>query len=433
MVHRVSVPFGYEPFREVARRLLQADLPPAEVHLTAAADDEGLLVGADDGLPSPPETAPPITVPLSFVRRLSRVLCHRDRERLNLGYRLLWRVVHGERRILADPAHADVQWFLRLEQQVTQDVHHFVAVARFSPMPGPPRPGLLAYHRPRWRTTRLAAPRFVTRFRGRPFALLTPDESALWDGAELSFGPGFGALPDHRELGPRWQAFYGQHADTFGGLPEPGDLVSLREAAPWPRPPAGGRVADVPDTVDLARLAFTASRCEQCPRATGEGQTVFGQGPVGAAVMLVGGAPEAEDSRSGTPFVGPAGQALERVLSAAGLQRDVVYLTFAVKHRGAGRVRPEEVRACRPWLESEIRAVRPQAVVALGPVAGVALLGPAARDPARHGQVIGRRDGRKLVITHAAEELLKKGRAAILFDRMTHDVRKAVAAARMRE
>ena len=215
MVHRVLVPFGYEPFREVARRLVQADLPPSEVHLLPAADDDDLLAGGDDGLPEPPEVELPITVPLAFVRRLSRMLCHRDRERLNLAYRLLWRVVHGERRLLSDPAHPDVQWFLRLEQAVTQDVHHFVAVARFRPVPGPPRPGLLAYHRPRWRTARLAAPRFVTRFRGRAFALLTPDESALWDGAELSFGPGFGALPDLHELGPRWQAFYGQHADAF--------------------------------------------------------------------------------------------------------------------------------------------------------------------------------------------------------------------------
>ena len=151
-MRRVLVPYGYPAFREVARRLLAADIPPSEVALTAAAKPQVVLTEDDDGLPAPCEGVGPITVPLSFVRRSARVLCHRSPEVADLTYRLLWRVTHGERRILADPAHPDVQTFLRMEEAVVRDVHAFVAAARFAPFPGPPRPGLIAFHAPAHRT-----------------------------------------------------------------------------------------------------------------------------------------------------------------------------------------------------------------------------------------------------------------------------------------
>lgn len=443
MVRRIAVPFGFEAFREVARRLLLADLPPAEVRLFEAP--AGVLVGEDDGIPAPRRgEAPPFTVPLSFVRRVARVLCHRDPDRLDLAYRLLWRVTHGERRLLEDPAHEDVERFLRLEAATVRDVHEVVVAARFSPHPGPPRAMLLCYHEPWQRTARLAAPRFVSRFRGRAFALLTPDDGVLWDGAEMSFGPGLPEPPVEGELSACWPRYYAEHADGWGALPEPADLSGLRTHAPWPAaeaPRGAGRVAIPPDTASLEVLAHDAAACEACPRAKGGRAVVFGQGPPGAALMFVGGQPERADVETGAPFLGPAGQAFERALHAAGLRREIVYLTLAVKHfvgEGAGKEaagrRPElaHVQACRPWLDAEIRAVRPQAVLALGPIAGWALLGPAARDPGRLGQVIGRRDGRKLVITGPLSDLLKKGRSTGAFDRLVHHIRVAGAAARMR-
>lgn len=443
---RISVPFGFEAFREVARRLLVADLPPSAVALVEAPAFGGVLASEDDGLPAPRRRGapPPITVPLSFVRRVARVLCHRDPDRLDLAYRLLWRVTHGERRLLADPAHADVERFLRLEAAVVRDVHEVVVAARFSPHPGPPRALLACFHEPWQRTARLAAPRFVARFRGRPFVLLTPDDAVLWDGAEMSFGPGLPEPPGAGELGPTWQRYYAEHADEWGGLPEPADLSGLRDVAPWPSPAAGDArfVAHPPDTTSLAVLGHDATACEACPRVKGGRAVVFGQGPPGAALMFVGGQPERADVEAGAPFLGPAGQAFERALHAAGLRREIVYLTFAVKHfvargeakdLGGVRPEPEHIRACRPWLDAEIRAVRPLVVVALGPVAGWALLGPSARDPTRMGQVLGRRDGRKLVLAYPIADLLKKGRATGQFDRLVHDIKKAAAAARMRE
>jgi DNA polymerase len=115
---------------------------------------------------------------------------------------------------------------------------------------------------------------------------------------------------------------------------------------------------------------------------------VFGAGPPGATVMLVGEQPGNDEDRAGEPFVGPAGRLLDRALAAAGLDRRDAYVTNAVKHfkwepRGKRRIHQKpnagEVRACLPWLEAEIAAVRPRAVVCLGATAAQALLGRAFR------------------------------------------------------
>jgi DNA polymerase len=124
---------------------------------------------------------------------------------------------------------------------------------------------------------------------------------------------------------------------------------------------------------------------------------VFGEGLPLAEVMLVGEQPGNDEDRAGAPFVGPAGRLLDRALLAAGLDRAKAYVTNAVKHfkweaRGKRRIHQNpsagEVRACRPWLEAEIRVVRPRAIVCLGATAARALLGPGFRVTARRGELV---------------------------------------------
>jgi uracil-DNA glycosylase family protein len=142
----------------------------------------------------------------------------------------------------------------------------------------------------------------------------------------------------------------------------------------------------VPDTRSLARLAEAAAGCTMCELYQDAEQTVFGEGPRGADIVLVGEQPGDVEDKRGQVFVGPAGRLLDRVLDEAGLHRESVYLTNAVKHfrwkpapRGKRRLhqRPAtgHIDACRPWLAAELRAVRPRVVVALGAVAGQALFG----------------------------------------------------------
>jgi uracil-DNA glycosylase family protein len=138
----------------------------------------------------------------------------------------------------------------------------------------------------------------------------------------------------------------------------------------------------------LSRIRDEAAGCRRChlwKRAT---QTVFGEGPTSARLMLIGEQPGDQEDLAGEPFVGPAGQLLREALEEAGLDPAEVFLTNAVKHfkwepRGKRRIheRPnrEEVLACRIWLDEEIEAVQPKMIVALGATAAGALLGSAAK------------------------------------------------------
>jgi uracil-DNA glycosylase family protein len=138
----------------------------------------------------------------------------------------------------------------------------------------------------------------------------------------------------------------------------------------------------------LAAVREAAERCRRCELWKCGTQTVFGEGPVGAPLMLVGEQPGDVEDRRGEPFVGPAGQLLREALSEAGIDESTVYLTNAVKHfkwrrEGKRRIheRPNraEVLACRVWLDEEIARVKPRAIVALGATAAGVILGSAAK------------------------------------------------------
>ncbi|GAO05157.1 UdgX family uracil-DNA binding protein [Anaeromyxobacter sp. PSR-1] len=164
------------------------------------------------------------------------------------------------------------------------------------------------------------------------------------------------------------------------------------------RAPPGGTAAPlVPSRATLAALRRAAAGCTACPLWERGTQTVFGAGPPRATVMLVGEQPGNDEDRAGEPFVGPAGRLLDRALAAAGLDRRDAYVTNAVKHfkwepRGKRRIHQKpsagEVRACRPWLDAELAAVRPRALVCLGATAAQALLGRGFRLTERRGQPV---------------------------------------------
>jgi len=149
-------------------------------------------------------------------------------------------------------------------------------------------------------------------------------------------------------------------------------------------PSTDGASRFVPDTTSLSALAQAACDCKGCPLWVDATQAVFGEGPRTAALMLVGEQPGDQEDRKGAPFVGPAGRVLWQCLAEAGIDRDGVYVTNAVKHfkhtdRGKRRLHKKpntaEIEACHPWIEAELRSVRPRAVVALGATAARSLTG----------------------------------------------------------
>jgi uracil-DNA glycosylase family protein len=141
-------------------------------------------------------------------------------------------------------------------------------------------------------------------------------------------------------------------------------------------------------TESLTSLRERVQGCRECELYKGATQAVFGEGSARATVMLVGEQPGDREDREGHPFVGPAGRVFDRALEEAGIDRKQTYVTNAVKHfryeeRGKRRIhqRPsaEHIRACRPWLDAELAAVRPRVLVCLGAVAAQALLGSKIR------------------------------------------------------
>ena len=147
----------------------------------------------------------------------------------------------------------------------------------------------------------------------------------------------------------------------------------------------------------LKLLREEATRCRACPLWANATQTVFGAGDRHARVMLVGEQPGDEEDRKGLPFVGPAGRLLDRALEAAGVEREHLYVTNAVKHfkwepRGKRRLHKtpaqREIDACRRWLESEIAALAPEVIVCLGATAAKALLGPGFKVSVSRGKFV---------------------------------------------
>lgn len=145
----------------------------------------------------------------------------------------------------------------------------------------------------------------------------------------------------------------------------------------------------------LDRLRRDAAACTNCELYQQASQTVFGQGPTSAWLMLVGEQPGDREDRAGAPFVGPAGRVLDTALERAGIDRDEVYLTNVVKHfrferEGKRRLHKTpsitHIRACRPWLDGELSAVRPAVIATLGAVAAKALLGADFRISTERGR-----------------------------------------------
>jgi uracil-DNA glycosylase len=172
----------------------------------------------------------------------------------------------------------------------------------------------------------------------------------------------------------------------------------------------------IPPGADLDELREIAGGCTACPLYVRATQTVFGEGPARARLMLVGETPGDREDFAGRPFVGPAGKLLDRCLEAAGIERSKTYITNVVKHfkwtpRGKRRLHSKpnagEIRACRPWVEAEIGRVKPAVLVALGATAAQALFGPQFRVSRQRGTLVPSRLARYALATVHPSSLLR--------------------------
>ena len=177
------------------------------------------------------------------------------------------------------------------------------------------------------------------------------------------------------------------------------------------------RPATPPNTSNLSALREAARACTACHLYKSATQTVFGEGPKRAAIMFVGEQPGDYEDLAGKPFVGPAGQIMNRALEEAGIARQEVYVTNAVKHfkwepRGKRRIHQKpnarEIAACRPWLEAELRIVKPKLVVLLGATAAQTIFGSSFRVTRERGKVLSSKFAPKIVATVHPSSLLRQ-------------------------
>lgn len=414
---RVDPPWSLEAWRNAARLALQAEVAPEQLDWLQG-DAGGLLDAPSLTHAKPSPSATTVAVPKDFVELAATCLCHRDPQRIPLLYRMLWRITHGERALLSNPADPDVIRAMALAQAVRRDSHKMKAFVRFREVPGEPD-AFIAWFEPDHHIVDRVAPFFQRRFTGMRWSILTPYRSVHWDGQLLAFGPGAqrsdAPAEDARE--ELWRTYYAhifnparlntrmmqqemptkywKHLPEASLLPtlvrDAGDRVQEmhdRQAqAPQRRIPERPIPLRQPATVrgdDLDGLRTAAANCRQCPLWEPATQTVFGEGPRDAQIMLVGEQPGDAEDLSGHPFVGPAGQLLNRALLELGIDRSTLYLTNAVKHfrferRGKKRIhsKPQvtHINACRPWLLAEIEQVSPKVIVCLGASAARAVFG----------------------------------------------------------
>lgn len=430
-MRRIAVEPRFEAWRDAARGLVTEGVPPDGVAwIDAVAPEQGLLPGLqveETGAAVPePSPAGRLRIPRRFVELARAVACHRDPQRWDLLYRVLWRLTRGEPHLLEVEVDDDVRRLVLLEKAVRRDSHKMKAFVRFRRIvdgdENEPAERWIAWHRPDHRIVEAVASFFAERFGSLRWSILTPDTCVHWDGEALTFSPGLprAAAPAEDELEDLWRTYYGaifnparlklkamraemplRHWST---LPETRIIPDLLRAA-------SGRVETMiasaqrpvandfmpPGDPDLPALAAAAQGCGACSLCEFATQAVFGEGPMRATAMFVGEQPGDQEDLAGRPFVGPAGQVLEEGLAAAGLAREDLYLTNAVKHfkwepRGKRRIHRTptlgEVTACRPWLEEEVARVRPRVIVALGGTAASALLGPSVRLRDVRGRVL---------------------------------------------
>ncbi len=357
-----------------------------------------------------PEATGSFGVSRTLVSLASVAVQAREPERFGLLYSLVWRAHAGETLPDDDP---DLRLARRWALAVRTDAHRMRTHLRFMPV----GPHLLGWYAPAHYVLEANAQLLAQRFPARPWSVVTPDSSAHWDGTALRIGAGVPRIEDDETLAAWWDA----HGDAILCDSTPGVTVPPAEEldeAPRPpdRPAIGPIVLPVASASALAAARTDAASCERCDLCDAATQTVFGEGPADAAVLFVGEQPGDQEDTIGRPFVGPAGQLLDRALEESGIDRRGIYITNAVKHfkftlRGKRRIHvspsPEEIAACGVWLDSERAIVRPKLLVLMGGSAARAVLGRPVAVTRERGQAIRLPDGQMAFVTVHPSYLLR--------------------------
>jgi DNA polymerase len=411
---RLAAHDDFDGWRDAARGLTEAGVPPSAVLWKVGGGDVDLF-----GVEAPAPSGASFPVPRAFVELAQSVICHSNPERFAWLYELLFRL-RGNRHALEDEADPLVRKLGRLAKEVRREIHKMHAFVRFREVEEPGGGDrFIAFFEPDHHIVRAASGFFVRRFANMRWSILTPELSIHWDGKALVEGPGAqrGEAPSADPLEAMWNTYYASIFNParlkvgamlkempkkyWRNMPETSLVQPLiatarsRELEMIDRSSAATREQHAPSAragvqpggnlqASWEALFKEARGCTRCDLYKCGTQTVFGEGPLNAAILFVGEQPGDQEDLAGRPFVGPAGQLFDASLEQAGIERSATYVTNAVKHfkferRGKKRIhsKPDagEIDACRWWQEQERALIRPQLTVALGATAARSLTG----------------------------------------------------------
>jgi DNA polymerase len=437
--HVVSLPEpdDFDFWREAARALVQAQVAPDRVAWVEPGGDHDLFAQGETA-PAPLPGAPPVRASKHFVSLAKNAILHSDPERFALLYRLLWRLQRNPR-AMEDKADPEVRRLEELDKSVRRDSHKMHAFVRFRLVEdGKGGEHYVAWFEPEHHILRANAGFFVRRFANMKWSILTPAGSLHWDGETVSEGP-----PAQRSDAPGgdpmedlWRSYYASIFNParlkigamlkemprkyWKNMPEASLIPELvagaqkRESAMVEQGASLFEEAERPET--LAAIDKAIHACRKCPIGLLDNRAVMGEGPQDASLMIVGEQPGDQEDLAGRPFVGPAGQLLDRHLEKAGIDRQASYVTNAVKHfkyvqRGKRRLHQsptaKEIDICRWWVESERAIVQPKLILAMGASAARGMLGKTVSISKARGAPIPLDDGSELWVTAHPSYLLR--------------------------
>jgi probable DNA metabolism protein len=440
----------FDGWRKAARALALNEIKPSDVTWTVR--------GNAPELPEPRATDQPLQTPqegfqgsfnvsAKFVELAQAAILHHDPLRFAILYRLVWRL-RSHHDLLNAATDPDVAQAIAMAEAVHRDQQKMQALVRFREIGREQKSHYLAWFEPEHHIVEMTAPFFASRFADMPWSILTPDVCAHWDGHAVSITPGIAKAeaPTEDRLEEVWRR---THASIFNparlkakaiqterpkeywrNLPEASIIKQLiadtecwigagitdAGTKPPQRPEPSMERKSVSSIENIETLREQAASCRACPLWKDATQTVFGEGPPDARIMLVGEQPGDKEDLAGHPFVGPAGQMLDRALQQAGIDRRKVYVTNAVKHfkfvpRGKIRLHQKpntpEIKACRPWYERELNSIKPDLVVAMGATAAHCVLGKITPINRNRGHLIDLADGIKALVTVHPSYLLR--------------------------
>jgi len=470
-VKTLRIEDNFESWQAAARAALAHNQEPGDViwEIRGAEPELGLFarteITAGASVLNDAKARSAFRVPAAFLELARSAALHSDPGKWPLLYRVLWRLTHGESRLLQIPTDADFIATAHLAREVQKDAYRMRQYVRFRETRLEGEPWFVAWYEPGHDSVHLNQQFFKDRFANHRWSILTPKRCMHWDGAEIRFSEGVAQsqAPAGDDVEPLWVTYYSNIFNparvkvkamkaqmpvrNWKNLPEAAAIPSLLARAPLrvqgmlevserrvlrddeyspARPPA---------TFDWETVRAEAMHCRACPLWKNATCTVFGEGPRSAEVVLVGEQPGDAEDRAGKPFIGPAGQVLDRALVAAGLDRSTFYVTNAVKHfkwepRGKRRLHQtpngRDIAACRPWLEQELKILKPRLIVAMGRTALRSLFHADLRIGDERGKLLDSPLGKTLITIHPSALLrLPPGRAfEPEFERFVEDLKR---------